>query len=118
MNDTKRLIDAGKVNIRKWFTDPADIQRIQAMLDDTPTVRGSTLRELLESCRPDTDCEVWLDEYLANRYSSVITGTAHALLNRQDVPMLDCRVYSVDAEGGRLVIQLTEEETDEFKAQE
>ena len=113
MNDTKRLIDAGKVNIRKWFTDPADIQRIQAMLDDTPTVSGITLRELLESCRPDTDCEVWLDEMLANRYFSAITSTAQALLKRQDVPMLDCRVYSIDAEGGGLSILLTEEETDE-----
>lgn len=114
MNNTKRLIDAGKVNVRKWFTEPADIQRIQAMLDDTPTVCGITLRELLEVCRPDTDCEVWLDEHLANRYFSVITGTAHALLKRQDVPMLDCRVHSVDAEGGRLVVQLAnEEETDE-----
>ncbi len=113
MNNTKRLIDAGKVNVRKWFTDPADIQRIQAMLNDTPTVRGITLRELLEVCKADTDCEVWLGEMLANRYFSVITGTAHALLNRTDVPILGCRVYAVDAEGGRLVIQLMEEETDE-----
>ncbi len=74
---------------------------------------GITLRELLEACKANTDCEVWLDETLANRYFSVITGTAHALLHRTDVPILDCRVYAVDAEGGRLVIQLMEEETDE-----
>ncbi len=71
---------------------------------------GITLRELLEVCKANTDCEVWLDEHLANRFFSVITGTAHALLNRTDVPILDCRVYAVEAGDGRLGIQLTKEE--------
>ncbi len=105
-----RLIDADNVNVRKWFTDPALIQRIQAMLDDAPTASGITLRELLEGCRSETQCEVWLNEVLAMRYFSCITGTAAALLHRQDIPMLDCKVFAVSAECGTLVIQLAEEE--------
>ncbi len=105
-----RLIDAGRIDVRKWFTDPALIQRIQAMLDDAPTVSGITLRELLESCRSETQCEVWLNEDLAMRYFCCITGTATALLNRQDIPMLDCKIFSVTAEDRTLVIQLDEEE--------
>lgn len=105
-----RLIDADRIAVRKWFTDPALIQRIQAMLDDAPTASGITLRELLESCRSETQCAVWLNEDLAMRYFSCITGTASALLNRQDIPMLDCKVFSATAEGGTLVIQLDDEE--------
>ncbi len=106
-----RLIDADNVNVRKWFTDPALIQRIQAMLDDVPTASGITLRELLESCRGETQCEVWLNEELAMLcYFGCITGTAAALLHRQDILILDCKVFSVTAEGVKLVIQLDDEE--------
>ncbi len=105
-----RLIDADKVDVRKWFTDPELSRRIQAMLDDVPTASGITLRELLESCRSETQCEVWLNEELAMCYFCCITGTASALLHRQDIPMLDCKVFSVTAEGVKLVIQLDDEE--------
>ncbi len=105
-----RLIDADRIDVRKWFTDPALIQRIQAMLDDAPTTSDITLRELLASCRGETQCAVWLNEVLAMRYFSCITGTAATLLHRQDIPMLGCKVFSATAEGSTLVIQLDDEE--------
>lgn len=34
-----RLIDADSIDIKKWFVVPADIQRIQAMLDESETAQ-------------------------------------------------------------------------------
>lgn len=104
-----RLIDADSIDIRKWFVVPADIQRIQAMLDETDTVSGITLRELLESTDGTTDCEVWLSDRMMKRYFSVITGTADALLHRTDIPILGCKAGYIDAANNTLVVQLEDE---------
>lgn len=105
-----RLIDADSIDIKKWFVVPADIQRIQAMLDETETVSGITLRELLESTDGSTDCEVWLPDSLASRRGwSVTTGTADALLRRMAGSLaraLQCTVHRVSVEENTLIVHL------------
>lgn len=39
-----RLIDADSIDIKKWFVVPADIQRIQAMLDEADTAQQEAPR--------------------------------------------------------------------------
>lgn len=103
-----RLIDADSIDIRKWFVVPADIQRIQAMLDETETVSGITLRELLESTRSSTDCEVWLPDSAEKGSCHIITGTADALLHRPGTPM-HSKVGYIDTDDNTLLIQLEDE---------
>ena len=104
-----RLIDADSIDIRKWFVVPADIQRIQAMLDETETVSGITLRELLESTNGLTDCEVLLDQTGAVWNVSFV-GTADELLNREySIQLLDKKVGYIDTASNTLVVQLEDE---------
>ena len=103
-----RLIDADSVDIKKWFVVPADIQRIQAMLDETETVSGITLRELLESTQDDTNCDVWLGKSSGDGDNNVY-GRAKRLLQRtvHDFErVLQYRVCNVTVDGDVLVIDL------------
>ena len=97
-----RLIDADSVDIKKWFVVPADIQRIQAMLDEAETVSGITLRELLESTQGSTDCVIWRGNMV------VAIGKARHLQHDQDTLMLlDYKVHFANkVYGGALNIDL------------
>ena len=98
-----RLIDADSVDIKKWFVVPADIQRIQAMLDEAETVSGITLRELLESTNGETHCVVW-------RGNMVVAFGDVRLLLQDTLMLLDYKVRSADTVyGGVLNINLEDE---------
>lgn len=68
------------------------------------------LRELLEKTNPNTECKVWFDDYISMYYGAFATGTADALLKRQDMPGMAYPVFTATMEDGRLNIQLAEED--------
>lgn len=68
------------------------------------------LRELLEKTNPNTECKVWFDDYLSMYYGAFATGTAEALLKRQDMPGMAYPVLAASIKDGRLDIQLAEED--------
>ncbi len=107
-----RLIDADKIDIRKWFVVPADIQRIQAMLDETETVSGITLAELLQTFFGYTDCEVWSKE---GRFVKVAMGTASQLIREIPEAVRFGEVAGAYVEGDKLVVHMDggEEDNDE-----
>ncbi len=105
-----RLIDADKIDIHKWFVVPADIQRIQAMLNETETVSGIT--ELLQTFFGCTGCEVWFKE---GEFVKVAMGTASQLIRGMPEAVRFGEVAGAYVMGGKLVVHMDggEEDNDE-----